>query len=92
MVFKIVAQTGKGVKELVKAMEELIKARSSSYKELERKRVEAELSDMVLNIVGQKVYEKLGKSNRYQECIDQLLKKKMDPYEAAEELVKNILR
>jgi putative protein kinase ArgK-like GTPase of G3E family len=47
---------------------------------------------MVLNIVGQKVYEKLGKSNRYQECVDQLLKKKIDPYEAAEELVKNILR
>ncbi len=91
-VFKTVARTGKGIKELVKAMEEIIKVRSSSYKELERKRVEAELMDMILNMVGQKVYEKLGKSDRYKECIDQLLTKKIDPYEAAEELAKNILR
>ncbi|MFQ5940395.1 MAG: methylmalonyl Co-A mutase-associated GTPase MeaB [Nitrososphaerales archaeon] len=90
-VFKIVAQTGKGVKELVKAIEELIDAQSSSYKELERKRLEAELMDMVLNIVGQKVHEKLGNSNRYKQCVEQLLKKKMDPYEAAEELTKNLL-
>lgn len=91
-IFKTVARTGKGIKELVKAMEEIIKVRSSSYKELERKRVEAELMDMILNMVGQKVYEKLGKSDRYKECIDQLLTKKIDPYEAAEELAKNILR
>jgi len=92
MVFKTVAQTGKGVKELVKSVEELIKARSSSYKELERKRVEAELMDMVLNLVGQKVYDTLGKSKKYQECIDGVLKKEIDPYEAAEELAKKILR
>lgn len=90
MVFKVVARTGKGVNKLVKAMKELIKV--SSYKELKRKRVEAELMDMVLNMVGQKVYENLDKNDRYQECVDQLLKKKMNPYEAAEELIKNILK
>lgn len=92
LVFKTTAHTGKGVKELVKAIEELIKKRSSSYKESERKRVEAELMDMILNIVGQKVYEKLGKSNKYEEYVEQLLKKKIDPYEAAEKLSKNVLR
>ena len=91
-VFKTVAQTGRGVKELVKALEELIKLRSSSYKEMERGRLETELMDTVLNMVGQKVYEKLGKSKRYQECVDHLLEKKMDPYEAAEELTKSMLR
>ena len=91
MVFKIAAQTGKGVKELVKGIEELIKARSSSYKELERKRVEAELMDMVLGIVGQKVSTMLGKNKKYQECIDLMLSKKIDPYEAAEELAAKIL-
>ncbi|NMJ87629.1 MAG: methylmalonyl Co-A mutase-associated GTPase MeaB [Thaumarchaeota archaeon] len=90
MVFKVVARTGKGVNKLVKAMKELTKV--SSYKELKRKRVEAELMDMVLNMVGQKVYENLDKNDRYQECVDQLLKKKMNPYEAAEELIKNILK
>lgn len=91
LVFKTVAQSGKGVKELVKAIEELLKERSSNYKEFERKRVEAELKDMVLNMVGQKVSTMLGKSKKYQDCVDLLLKKKMDPYEAAEELAANML-
>ena len=91
MVFKIVAQTGKGVKELVKGIEELIKLRSSSYKELERKRAEAELKDMVLSIVGQKVSTMLGKNKKYQECVDLMISKKLDPYEAAEELVTKML-
>ena len=91
LVFKTVAQSGKGVKELVKAIEESLKERSSNYKELERKRVEAELKDMVLNMVGQKVSTMLGKSKKYQDCVDLLLKKKIDPYEAAEELAANML-
>lgn len=91
LVFKTVAQSGKGVKELVKAIEELLKERSSNYKEFERKRVEAELKDMVLNMVGQKVSTMLGKSKKYQDCVDLLLKKKIDPYEAAEELAANML-
>jgi len=91
MVFKIVAQTGKGVKELVKGIEELIRVRSSSYKELERKRAEAELKDMVLSIVGQKVSTMLGKNKKYQECVDLMISKKLDPYEAAEELVTKML-
>lgn len=91
MVFKIVAQTGKGVKEMVKGIEELIKARSSSYKELERKRAEAELKDMVLSIVGQKVFNMLGKNKKYQECVELMINKKIDPYEAAEELASKML-
>jgi len=91
LVFKTVAQSGKGVKELVKAIEELLEERSSNYKEFERKRVEAELKDMVLNMVGQKVSTMLGKSKKYQDCVELLLKKKMDPYEAAEELAANML-
>jgi len=91
MIFKIVAQTGKGVKELVKGIEELIKVRSSSYKELERKRAEAELKDMVLNIVGQKVSAMLGKNKKYEECVELMISKKLDPYEAAEELAAKML-
>lgn len=91
LVFKTVAQSGKGVKELVKAIEELLVEGSSNYKELGRKRVEDELKDMVLNMVGQKVSTMLGKSKKYQDYVDLLLKKKIDPYEAAEELVANML-
>ncbi len=91
LILKTVAETGKGVKELVKGVEESIKARSSSYKELERKRVEAELRDMVLSIVGQRVSTMLGNNKKYQECVDLMINKKIDPYEAAEELAAKML-
>lgn len=92
LVFKTVAQTGKGVKELVNAMEKLIKSQGSSYKELERKRAEAELMDMILSTVGQRVYEKMSRNKKYKEYVNKLLNKKIDPYEAAEQLAKNLLR
>lgn len=92
LVFKTVAQTGKGVKELVNTMEKLIKSQGSSYKELERKRAEAELMDMILSTVGQRVYEKMSRNKKYKEYVDKLLNKKIDPYEAAEQLAKNLLR
>jgi len=91
LIFKTVAETGKGVKELVKGIEESIKARSSSYKELERKRTETELKDMVLSIVGQKVSAMLGNNKEYQEYVELMINKKIDPYEAAEELATMML-
>lgn len=91
IIYKVVAQTGRGVKELVKGLEESIKSRSSNYKELERRRVESELSDMVLSIVGQKVTSMLGKNKKYQECVELMINKKIDPYEAAEELAAKML-
>jgi LAO/AO transport system kinase len=90
-VFKVVAQSGRGVKELVKGIEESIRERSSNYKELERRRVESELNDMVLSIVGQKVSAMLNKNKKYKECVELMLKKKMDPYEAAEDLAEIVL-
>ncbi len=89
-IFKTNALTGKGVKELVEGIEETLKARSSSYKEMERKRAEAELREMVLDIVGQKVSSLFDKNTRYGECIELMLKKELDPYEAAEELAAKI--
>jgi LAO/AO transport system kinase len=91
VIFKVIAQTGKGVKELVQGIEEIIKARSSSYKELERKKAEDELKDMVLGIVGEKISTMLAKNKKYHKCVDLMLSKKMDPYEAAEELAAKML-
>jgi LAO/AO transport system kinase len=90
-VLKTAAQSGKGVKELVKKIEDLIAARSSSYKELERYRAEAELRDMVMGMVGEKVSSMLGQNKKYKECVELVLSKKIDPYQAAEELVSKIL-
>lgn len=90
IVLRTVAHSGKGVKELIKSMEERIEARSSSYKEMERYRAETELRDMVMGMIGERVSSMLGQS-KYKEYVELMLSKKIDPYQAAEELVTKIL-
>ncbi|MFL6329407.1 MAG: methylmalonyl Co-A mutase-associated GTPase MeaB, partial [Nitrososphaeraceae archaeon] len=55
IVLKASAKRGKGIKELAATIDNLLKARSINYKEKERKMLESELNDMVLNIVEQRV-------------------------------------
>jgi LAO/AO transport system kinase len=92
IVLKASAKRGKGIKELAATIDNLLKARSSNYKEKERKMLESELNDMVLDIVGQKVSAVLNNNNKYLLFIDKLAEKKIDPYQAAEELAAAVLK
>ena len=92
-VMKASAKKGKGIKELAMTIDNLLKARSSSYKEKERKMLESELNDMVLDIIEQRVSAMLNSNKKkYFLFIDKLAEKRMDPYQAAEELVEVVLK
>ena len=86
VVLKTSAKTKKGVRELAKNIDKLLKEKSINYKERERKMLEDELRDMVLNAVEKKASIVLASSNKYSEFVDKLTKKEIDPYAAAEEL------
>lgn len=92
IVLKASAKRGKGIKELAATIDNLLKARSSNYKEKERKMLESELNDMVLNIVEQRVSALLNSNKKYFLFIDKLAEKRMDPYQAAEELAAVVLK
>jgi heterodisulfide reductase subunit B len=62
------------------------------YKEKEKKLIEAELRDMVLNMIEQKVSYMLTSNKKYYDFIDKLVSKKTDPYHAAEQLAHEMLR
>ena len=85
-VLKTSAKTKKGVRELAKNIDKLLKEKSINYEERERKMLEDELRDMVLNAVEKKASIMLARSNKYSEFVDKLTKKEIDPYAAAEEL------
>jgi len=85
-VLKTSAKTKKGVRELAKNIDKLLKEKSINYKERERKMLEDELRDMVLNAVEKKASIVLASSNKYSAFVDKLTKKEIDPYAAAEEL------
>lgn len=85
-VLKTSAKTGRGVRELAQNIDKLLKEKSINYKERERKMLEDELTDMILNILEKKVSSMLAQERKYSEFIDRLVRKEIDPYVAAEEL------
>lgn len=91
-VLKTSAKTGKGIKELAKTIDQLLKERSSSYKERERKMLEEELKDMVSDIVERKVALMLAGDKKHSAFIDKLAAKKMDPYTAAERVAESLFK
>ncbi len=92
IVLKASAKTGMGIKKLAYSIDELLKAKRMQYKEKEKKLIEAELRDMVLNMIEQKVSYMLTSNKKYYDFIDKLVSKKTDPYHAAEQLAHEMLR
>jgi LAO/AO transport system kinase len=91
-VLKTSVKTGEGVGELARSIDKLLKEKSINYKERERKMLEDELADMILNILEKKVSSMLAQDRKYSEFIDRLARKEIDPYVAAEELTGALIR
>jgi LAO/AO transport system kinase len=91
-VLKTSAKTGTGVVELAKNIDRLLKEKSVNYKERERKMLEVELTDMILNNLERRVSYMLAQNRKYSEFIDRLARKEIDPYVAAEELATILFR
>jgi LAO/AO transport system kinase len=91
-VLKTSAKTGTGVVELAKNIDRLLKEKSVNYKERERKMLEVELTDMILNNLERRVSCMLAQNRKYSEFIDRLARKEIDPYVAAEELATILFR
>jgi GTPase len=92
VVLKASAKTGMGIKKLAYSIDELLKAKRMNYKEKEKKMIEAELRDMVLNMIQQKASYMLTSNKKYYDFIDKLISKRTDPYHAAEQLANEMLR
>jgi GTPase len=91
-VLKTSAKTGKGVRELAKSIDEILMEKSINYEDRERKMLEVELRDMVLNMVEKKASSLLEANRKYSDLIEKLAKKEIDPYAAAEELAAGLFR
>jgi LAO/AO transport system kinase len=89
-VVKVSAKNGKGIKEVAIIIDQIIKQKSSNRKENEKKKLEIELRDMVLNTIEQKVSSMLDKNNKYYDFIEKLVNKTTDPFEAAEEVIRTM--
>ncbi|MDF2782679.1 MAG: transporter, ATP-binding protein [Nitrososphaeraceae archaeon] len=90
-VLKVSAKVGKGVKEVATTLDEIIRQmRSSNQTENERRKLDFELRDMILNTIEQKVSSMLDNNNDYRKAIDSLANKKTDPFQAMDEFIRTI--
>ncbi|HKZ62383.1 MAG TPA: methylmalonyl Co-A mutase-associated GTPase MeaB [Nitrososphaera sp.] len=91
-VLKASAKTGKGIRELARSIDKLLKEKSINYKERQKNMLEDELRSMVLSMVEKKASAMLAGNKKYPEFVDKLAKKEIDPYAAAEELAAGLFR
>ena len=91
MVVKASAKKGDGVKELAECIEKLLFIKGENYKYRERRMLELELKDIILAILEDRVSSTLMKDDKYQEYIEKIAKKEMDPYVVAKGLAAKLL-
>jgi LAO/AO transport system kinase len=91
IILKCSAKTGTGTREVAEMISKLLTERVELIRKKDYELLEIELKDMVLNIIKDKILTMLNDGLSYHNLIDKIQKKKMDPFQAAEELTSNLL-
>jgi LAO/AO transport system kinase len=91
IILKCSAKTGIGIKEVAENIYKMLNDRVDNFKEKELGLLEIELKDMVLNILKDKILSMLKHNPSYYNFIDKIQNKKIDPYEAADDLTSGLL-
>jgi LAO/AO transport system kinase len=87
-IFKTVATTGEGVKSLLEGIIHHGEySRSSAYEEHHRQRVGTELLDILNEKITERMITTLQSSDNFEEAVDKVLNREIDPYTAADELL-----
>ncbi|HET8856423.1 MAG TPA: methylmalonyl Co-A mutase-associated GTPase MeaB [Nitrososphaeraceae archaeon] len=90
-ILKCSAKTGTGIKEVADNINKMLNDRVDNFKEKELGLLEVELKDMVLNILEDKILTMLEDNPSYYNFIDKIQNKKVDPYQAADDLTSGLL-
>ena len=92
LILKVSSKTGKGISEFIKELKKLMTKKKKGKKLSEKQRLAKELDDIILNNISQKVASILHSSKSYSEYLKKVQGKKIDPFEAADNISKSILK
>ena len=92
LILKVSSKTGKGISEFIKELKKLMAKKKKDKKLSEKQRLAKELDDIILNNINQKVASILHSSKSYSEYLKKVQEKKIDPFEAADNISKSILK
>jgi LAO/AO transport system kinase len=92
IILKCSAKNGTGIKEVAETIRNMLTEHLDKFKAKDQELLDIELKDMVLNILKDKIIRMLNDNPTYHNFIDKIQNKKMDPFQAAEELTTNLLK
>ena len=92
LILTVSSKTGKGISEFIKELKKLMTKKKKGKKLSEKQRLAKELDDIILNNINQKVASILHSSKSYSEYLKKVQEKKIDPFEAADNISKSILK
>jgi LAO/AO transport system kinase len=92
IILKCSAKNGTGIREVAETIRKMLNEHVDKFKAKDQELLEIELKDMVLNILKDKIIRMLNDNPTYHNFIDKIQNKKMDPFQAAEELTTNFLK
>ena len=92
LILQVSSKTGKGISEFIKELKKLMTKKKKDKKLSEKQKLAKELDDIILNNISQKVSSILHSSKSYSEYLKKVQEKKIDPFEAADNISKSILK
>ena len=92
LILQVSSKTGKGISEFIKELKKLMTKKKKDKKLSEKQKLAKELDDIILNNISQKVASILHSSKSYSGYLKKVQEKKIDPFEAADNISKSILK
>ena len=92
IILKVSSKTGKGMNEFIKELKISMKNKKKNKKQKENDMAAAELNDIILNRINQKISAMLKSSKSYSTYLKKVQEKKLDPFEASDKISKGLLK
>ena len=92
IILQVSSKTEKGISEFIKELRKLMVKKKKDKKLSEKQKLAKELDDIILNNISQKVASILHSSKSYSGYLKKVQEKKIDPFEAADNISKSILK
>ena len=90
MILKTSAKRNTGIAALAKSIKQLMQEKQVTKKTRDDSRLESELRDIVLNGVQQRIGSMLDSDRTYLRCLKRLQSGDLDPYDAADRILKKL--
>ncbi|NND86932.1 MAG: methylmalonyl Co-A mutase-associated GTPase MeaB [Nitrosopumilus sp.] len=92
VILKTSVKKNTGIKEFAKTLKDMMAAKKKIKKEKDQERLIAELKDIVLNNIDEKIEEMLDSNKTFLTYVKKLQSKTMNPFDAGDKITKTLMK